>query len=359
MRSAKRLGSRVISIALKSEDIWRGQRTRVCRPLLIFYKNVLETCSLSNISIPLQMQTKKAYINMEKFFNKAVLLLCIMMAVSCQKMVDDGVDEDGDGKKQNLITFRISQIEQIPFASTELSSRATDITKLCSHIYLAVYDSGNKRLQYRSQDSSDKDFGKLSVSLDNGTYRVVILAYNNKNNPTATDPSKIGFGNNGKMSDTFLWSDDITVDKNLEKEVNMSRVVAMFRLVTTDNIPDNVAKMKFYYTGGSSTIDAMSGNGSVASKQEENIVVSETGKPGTFEVYTFPRDDANFLKMEVTALDANGNTVASRTFEDVPISRNKITQYTGEFFSGGTSGSSDTSFKLTTNDEWSVIDKSY
>lgn len=84
---------------------------------------------------------------MEKNFSKAVLLLCIVMATSCQKMVDDGVDEGGDGEKQNLITFRISQIEQIPFASTELS-RATDITKLCSHIYFAVYDSGNKRLQY-------------------------------------------------------------------------------------------------------------------------------------------------------------------------------------------------------------------
>ncbi len=296
---------------------------------------------------------------MENFFSKAALLLCIVMAASCQKMVEDGVDEGGDGEKQNLITFRISQIEQIPFASTELSSRATDITKLCSHIYFAVYDSSNKRLQYKSQDSSDKDFGKISVSLDNGTYRVVILAYNNKDNPTATDPTKILFGNNGKMSDTFLWSDDITVDKNLEKEVSMSRVVSMFRLVTTDNIPSNVAKMKFYYTGGSSTINALTGNGNANSKQEENIVVSETGKPGTFEVYTFPKGDENLLKMEVTALDASGNTVASRTFEDVPISRNKITQYTGEFFSGGTSGSVDTSFKLTTNDEWSVIDKSY
>lgn len=297
---------------------------------------------------------------MTKLFNLATLIFCLLMVASCQKIVEEDVNgnEEEQGQK-SLITFKISQIEQIPFSSIEYSSRATDISELCSHIYLAIYDNGGKRLQYKSQTSSDKDFGKVSISLSNGTYRVVILAYNSKDNPTATDSEKILFGNNGKMSDTFLWSDNITVESKLEKDVSMHRVVAMFRLVTTDNIPANVAKMKFYYTGGSSTLNALTGKGNANSKQEENITVLETGKSGTFEVYTFPKDDENLLNMEVTALDANGQTVASKTFEDVPISRNKITQYKGAFFTGGTSSSGDTSFKLTTDDEWTIIDKSY
>lgn len=298
---------------------------------------------------------------MEKISNFAACLLLVFVIASCQKVAVDDVDgnEEEQGQK-SLITFRINQIEQTPFSSSEYSSRATSITKLCSHIFLAVYKSDGERLTTKSQNSSDKDFGKLSVSLAKGTYRIVLLAYNQKDNPTAPNAEKIVFGNNGKMTDTFLWSDEITVENNLEKDISMKRAVAMFRLITTDNIPANVTKMKFYYTGGSSTLNAITGIGNANSKQEENLTVAETGKPGTFEVYTFPKDDENVLKIEVTALDANGNTVASRTFEDVPISRNKITQYKGEFFTGSGSGNVTITFtNLTTDDEWSIIDKSF
>lgn len=298
---------------------------------------------------------------MKKISNFAAYLLLVFFIASCQKVAVDDVDENGEEQSpKSLITFRINQIEQTPFSSSEYSSRATSITKLCSHIFLAVYKSDGERLTTKSQNSSDKDFGKLSVSLAKGTYRIVLLAYNQKDNPTAANAEKILFGNNGKMTDTFLWSDEITVENNLEKDISMKRAVAMFRLITTDNIPSNVAKMKFYYTGGSSTLNAITGTGNANSKQEENLTVAETGKPGTFEVYTFPKDDENVLKIEVTALDANGNTVASRTFEDVPISRNKITQYKGEFFTGGDSGNVTITFtNLTTDDEWSIIDKSF
>lgn len=297
---------------------------------------------------------------MEKVTKSILCLLCIIIIASCQKIaIEDIAEEVGNKNGKSTVTFKISKIEQIPFSTSENTSRTTDITQLCSHIYFAVYKTDGERLIYDSQNSSDKDFGEFSVKLDNGSYRIVILAYNSKDNPTATNPEKITFGNNGKMTDTFLWSDEISVVNNLEKEINMHRAVAMFRLITTDKIPENIAKIKFHYTGGSSTINAITGTGNANSKQDETFTISETGKTGTFDVYTFPKDDENLLKIEITALDANNNTVLSRTFEDVPISRNKITQYKGEFFTGENTESTTLSFKLTTNDEWTVIDKTY
>lgn len=297
---------------------------------------------------------------MEKVTKIILCLLYMTMIASCQKIaIEDIADGGGNKNEKSTITFKISKIEQVSFSSNENTSRATDITQLCSHIYFAVYKTDGERLIYDSQNSSDKDFGEISVKLDKGSYRIVILAYNSKDNPTATNPEKITFGNNGKMTDTFLWSDEISVENNLEKEINMRRVVAMFRLITTDKIPENVAKIKFHYTGGSSTINAITGTGNANSKQDETFTISETGETGKFEVYTFPKDDENLLKIEITALDANNNTILSRTFEDVPISRNKITQYKGELFTGENTESNTLSFKLTTNDEWSVIEKTY
>lgn len=294
---------------------------------------------------------------MEKLARTLVLLACLCFVVSCQKAVIDDETETKPQKGTNVV-FNITQLEQIPFSNLP-TTKASDISEHCSRIIMNVYQDNTPTLSKPiSQKSSDNGFGSLSLSLGEGNYHVVILAHNGSKNPTMTNPEKITFGN-GNMTDTFLWDEDINVtSEGKEVNVEMHRAVAMFRLVTTDNIPSNVAKIRFHYTGGSSTINALTGIGCVNSKQEETVTVSETGKPGTFEVYTFPKDDGNVLKMDITALDADGNVIASKTFEDVPISRNKITQYKGEFFGSSTSSSS-AAFHLSTNDEWSLIDKSF
>lgn len=302
---------------------------------------------------------------MRRLAHAALLLLCIIMVTSCQKIAIEDFDDEEETTVGDKVTakFCISQLEQVPFqVSQDYMARATDIKEVCNHLFLAVYSTSGERKTTKSQNSTDKGFGTFSISLEKGTYRIVILAYNGKDNPTSTDPTKIIFGNNGKMSDMFLWSEDVTIDNNVEKDIILRRAVAAFRLVTTDTIPSNVAKMNFHYTGGSSTLNALTGAGSVASKQDETFIIknTDTGKTGTFIVYTFPRDDANVLKMEVTALDASGAIVASQTFDDVPITRNKVTEYKGDFFNNTSGASGNISFHISILDSWDgTIEKSF
>ena len=87
------------------------------------------------------------------------------------------------------------------------------------------------------------------------------------------------------------------------------------------------------------------------------------GKPGSFEVYTFPRADSNALKMTVTALGATDNTIALKEFPEVGIQRNMITQYSGEFFGGSSGGGTTDPGTITLDihsvDEWTQIDSTY
>lgn len=300
---------------------------------------------------------------MERLASIVLLLLSIIFATSCQKITAEDENEEGTQTNKVTATFKINTIEQVEFASAKKATRAADLKQVCNHVLFIVYNTSGERVMYKAQDATDKDFGQISTKLNIGTYRFVILAYNGKDNPSSfTSPDKINFGNNGKMSDTFMWSEELAIDNGMEKDVTLKRAVAMFRLVTTDNIPENVVKMKFHYTGGSSTISALTSSGSVNSKQDETITIdkSATGKPGTFEVYTFPRDDSNTLKMEITALDADGNPVASHTFDDVSIARNKVTQYKGEFFNNSSSGSGNVSFNITIESDWGgTIEKDF
>lgn len=290
---------------------------------------------------------------MRRLAQTALLLLCIIVAASCQQSVSDDITEGNTSAAKSNVNISISQIEQIPFSTPSNIVRATDVKQACSRILFIVYNDDGTRKESKVQNSTDADFGKFSTNLDNGTYRFVILAYNSKENPSSyAKPTEITFGNNGKMSDTFLWSEEITVDGKVEKSVTLKRAVAMFRLVTTDNVPSQVTRINFHYTGGSSSIDATTGIGCKNSKQDENITVTETGKPGTFEVYTFPRDDENVLDMTITAFDAKGNVVVSKHFDDVPITRNKVTQYTGNFFNNGGSGTGNITFEVSIEDAW-------
>lgn len=294
----------------------------------------------------------------------ACLLLTCLITFSCQQVADDFGEESEIMPGTGSITFNIGTLEQIPFENgAKKATRAQNIKNLCSKIVMDAYQNDKAVLKRAvTQTSSDDDFGKLTLSLDPGTYRVVIVAHNSSSNPSMTNPRNLDFGNRN-MSDTFLWSQDVEIKDGESKEetINMNRVVGMFRLITTDNVPSSVSMMRFVYKGGSNALDAVSGYGvSSTTQQTEAIEVSETGKPGTFEILTFPKEGVDTLNIQAKARDSDGETVASHTFYKVPIDKNKITQYKGAFFNGATGekGTLNAS-ALTTDDEWTLDEHTF
>ena len=200
-----------------------------------------------------------------------------------------------------------------------------------------------------------------SMALDSGSYNIVILAHSYSSNPALTKPKKITFGHD--LTDTFLWTEECNLDENQTKTVNMHRVVGMFRLTTTDTIPSNVASVRFYYTGGSSSLDASTGLGCVESRQTSSFTITDDMKrqTATFDAYTFPKaEEGSSLTINVTALDKNDNVVAEKQFVDIPVMRNQITSYRGKLFSGGdVSGGGNVTIHLTTDDEWTVVEHDF
>lgn len=76
----------------------------------------------------------------------------------------------------------------------------------------------------------------------------------------------------------------------------------MFRLVLTDEeIPSSVSKLKFYYVGGSSTFNPSTGYGCVNSKQTEIRTIANGVT--TFSIFTLPHTEDDVLtKLTVTPL---------------------------------------------------------
>ena len=285
----------------------------------------------------------------------AMFALLIVFAVfACEKAIIS--DENESGATKGNLRVSVFQIEKTPFASLfpGSSQAATRVAKsaseACTRLNFAVYDQGGLRLKQLNQTSDMADFGHASFQLEEGTYQLVVVGHSANGNPTMTNPAKIQFTNSTGYTDTFQCYGEVTIgEEAVDYQVSLDRIVALCRFVVTDDIPADVRKMQFYYTGGSGAFNAATGLGSVASKQTVTVDVTD-GSQKQFDLYTFLHEQSDNIALKVTALDASGNVLYERDF-DVPMQQNHITWLSGAFFNG--SGSSSTSVTdVTVNTDW-------
>lgn len=274
---------------------------------------------------------------------RVILVIFLAALTSCEKL--NLPDETTDSPKGNL-TLTIYQIEQMPFTSTR--AVASDI---CTRINFLVYDEEGKRIQNIIQKVGDSDFGTTTIQLDPGNYRIVALAHSSSGNPTSTNPAQIKFTNTTGYTDTFFYSESITIDdEHLTLSLTLKRIVALCRFIINDAIPTSVAELEFEYTGGSGAFDAATGLGSVKSTQKMTFLNPQGQKE--FDLYTFLHDLTGTIKLKVTATDNSANVIQQREF-DIPLQQNQITRFTGTFFSGESDPTSrSASLSVTLNTKW-------
>ena len=299
----------------------------------------------------------------KKNMKKLMYIVLALLLAACEKPILD--TEDIASTKDANVILHFTQFEQEPFsvgggsAAAVTTRAATDITALCSRLNIAIFDADGTKVKTVAQKEGDSGYGTVALTLAAATYKLVVIAHNCDGSATITSTEKVTFPNN-KVTDTFYYYGDLVVtDAKQSYDLTLTRAVAMFRLVLTDeSVPSSVAKLKFYYIGGSSTFSPKDGYGCVNSKQTEIRNVPSGSPAGmSFEIFTLPHTEDDVLtKLTVTALDANDNTVKERTFENVPVTRNQVTRYTGSFFgSGGGGSTSDGTFRLTADPEWDSV----
>lgn len=280
---------------------------------------------------------------------KYLLIALALLVAACEKPV---FDKDIVSMKEANVILHMTQYEQESFGTRA----AIDITELCSRLNVAIFDADGNKVKTVAQKEGDASYGTVALTLAAGTYQLAVIAHNGEGSATITSTEKVTFPND-KVTDTFYYYGYLIVTSEVQSyDLTLKRAVAMFRLVLTDeDIPSTVSKFKFYYTGGSSTLSPSAGYGYVNSKQTE----IRTLAPGvtTFDIFTLPHTEDDVLTLlTVTALDANDNTVKERIFENIPVTRNQITRYTGSIFgSGGSGQTSDGTFRLTADPDWGSV----
>lgn len=262
-----------------------------------------------------------------------LFVLLSLLVMACEKLTlpeDEAVVQP----KGNL-TLNVFQLEQTPFG---VSTRGT-VEDACTRLNFAIYDAEGNRVKQTNQKLGDEDFGTASFQLEEGTYQLVVVAHSGNANPTMTNPAKIQFsnftekGSGTGYSDTFLYNTTITIGSEPQTlNLTLHRIVALCRFVIEDEIPADVAKLRFQYKGGSGHFDANTGLG--VTKSTQTVFFSTEGRSQTqYDLYTFLHDTEGTIHLVATAYDTSDNVLYEREF-DIPLEQNKITWFSGSFFTG-------------------------
>ena len=279
------------------------------------------------------------------------MMLCTIFFASCEKpLVDDGFN-DVDGN----VTLTFSA------AGAQTRSANVTIGDYFTKLNVMLFnEDGTKYFEkVRTQYSSDENFGQMSLTLPAGEYTVVAVGHSSVKSATIKSPEMVQFtaSDGEKLTDTFCYCGNVTIgDEPAQYALTMSRVTAMVRFQFTDEeIPASLASVKFDYTGGSANFNPLTSEGTTKSTQSENRTVSGNDM---YQVFTFPYLSATgTLKMTISALTASGEVIKKKTLDAVPITRNRITTYTGPLFTDGAGTITQSGFGFTVNPDWDGEDQ--
>jgi hypothetical protein len=287
---------------------------------------------------------------------KAIKNLCALCAicmalVACEKPILD--TEDSNEPLGNVT---------LTFSAHGATTRAaaTDIGNCFSKLNVMLFNADGTKYfdKVRTQYSTDENFGQLSLTLPAGEYGVVAVGHSSAKSATIKSMEMVQFTatDGQKLTDTFCYGGTVTVGEAPEQhQLTMNRMGAMVRFQFTDEeIPAQLTHVKFDYTGGSANFNPTTSEGTTKSTQSETRPVAADD---VYEIYTFPYlSSSGTLKVTVTALTAQGDVIKKRTLEQVPVTRNRITSYTGPLFSEGEGTITQSGFGFTVNGEWSGED---
>lgn len=276
-------------------------------------------------------------------FNLAVMAVAVITLTSCEKAIVP------EGSPEGNVTLRFSMTNADP------TTRALS-TSYFTKLNIMLFDADGERVfdKVKTQTSDDDDWGTLSLKLTAGTYTVVAVGHSSHNSATIKSPEVVQFtaSEGEKLTDTFCHCSQIVVSGDAQQyDLDMYRAGAMIQFVLKDEeFPANFSHFLMEYTGGSANFNPTTMEGITKSSQSEKRT---TNGIQIYQAFTFPYMAASCnIKMTCSGLDNDGTVIRRRVFDAIPVTRNRITTYTGPFFEDGDGVFTQSDFSFLIHADW-------
>ena len=243
--------------------------------------------------------------------------------------------------------FSVSQ-ENFPDANRAPSRVAANPAEYSAvnAITLAFYKADGTELykhqQLKSDNTTFTTFGQFECALPMGSHTMVVLAYYTNENSvlTLTSPTEASF--NVRARETFAATQEVVISNTNAVDISatLDRIVSMLTVISTDGKTSDVTNVRMTFSSGDKDFNPSTGfaltNTGFANTVSNSASVGATSTSSTV---LFLNTDEQNIDVTIETLDAGGNTLFSKTIENVPFKRNRVTKLTGAMYSNtGISG---------------------
>ena len=277
-------------------------------------------------------------------------IIALVGLTGCEKpILSDGDTSDTVADGQVVFVFQTE--------SGDVTTRAASgIAAYASKLNVQLFDEDGQKVfsSVRTQTKDDDGFGTMAVELADGVYTVVAVAHSSARSATIKSPSVVQFTaqDGEKLTDTFCHVSVVEVSGESHSfTLPMHRAVAMVQLHLTDEVlPEDVWYIKADYSGGSANVNPTTLQGITKSSQSERRIKNDLR---LHQFFTFPyMSETGTLKMTISATTSDGTVLRQRTFDAVPVKRNRITTYEGKLFGDGDWTATMTDFSFVVDADW-------
>ena len=259
---------------------------------------------------------------------KKILLAIAAVAVlvGCTK----DVPYENDNQNEKAVTIRFSPYEVTPMKTT--SSVAT----VCSRLDIYIIEQGTTDTMRFHQDRAINatGFGSLTATLQtNRSYKLIVMGHNTSDTCTFSN-GLIGFEED-KIKQCLYADTIFSPADGLSLNVVMQRIVGMFKMRVTDQIPSDVTGFRFTVNQAGCKFNTATHESTDRGLRLHTINGTSTDANGVaiYNVYIMADNMTDVLYVDIEAEAVNAtNDGEVRQFTGVPIRDGYLTTYTGTFF---------------------------
>ena len=275
-----------------------------------------------------------------------------MIAASCSNEsvndVENAVENVQVPVQVYVSDFSVSQ-EEFPGGSTR-SGAARGITRAVADpatydgvkaLTLAFYAGDGteafKTTQTKGALEEGETFGEFALSLPMGSYTMVVIGHGlNDGEPavTLTSPTAATFGEY-PARETFVVTQTVNIASasavNLSATLN--RIIAKLRVVSTDGRAANATNVRMSFAAGGKSFNPTTGLATIDTGFVNTVGISAAaGTTSSSVSYLFLATDEQTMDVTIETLDEDGAVLFSKTVNNVPFKRNRVTNLTGAMY---------------------------
>lgn len=283
---------------------------------------------------------------MLKFKKMAVIALLSAAFTSCSNESNETVGIVEEQQVLVPVTVHVSDfsVSQEELGTPSLTRATEDAAAYAGikELTLAFY-TGDGTQQYKVKQVKGslgvgETFGVFSLSLPMGSYTMVVLANGlgtaGDDVLTLTSPTQAAYTTD-LTRETFATTQAVNVNSNTAVDITatLNRIVAKFEVHSSDVRTANAAKIRMSLNAGSKAFNPTSGLATSNTGYTMTLPITKSvGETTAYGGYIFLTSDEQDIDVTIETLDADDNVLFSKTVDDVPFKRNRLTKLTGAMY---------------------------